>query len=57
MHSETFTKLDGEVEVDATFIGGKARNMHKSKREGKISGTGGRIRQRSWDSWNVVAKS
>ncbi len=26
-------KLGGEVEVDETFIGGKARNMHKSKRE------------------------
>jgi transposase-like protein len=25
-------KLGGEVEVDETFIGGKARNMHKSKR-------------------------
>ena len=24
-------KLGGEVEVDETFIGGKARNMHKSK--------------------------
>src|SRR5258708_25922452 len=26
-------KLGGDVEVDETFIGGKARNMHKSKRE------------------------
>src|SRR5262249_19728116 len=26
-------KLDGEIEVDETFIGGKARNMHKSVRE------------------------
>jgi hypothetical protein len=26
------SKLNGEVEVDETFIGGKARNMHKSKR-------------------------
>jgi len=42
MQSETFTKLDGEVEVDETFIGGKARNMHKAKREEKISGTGGK---------------
>ena len=25
-------KLGGEVEVDETFIGGKARNMHKAKR-------------------------
>lgn len=32
--------LSGEVEVDETFIGGKARNMHKSKREEKITGRG-----------------
>jgi transposase-like protein len=32
--------LGGEVEVDETFIGGKARNMHKSKREAKITGRG-----------------
>jgi transposase-like protein len=29
------SKLGGEVEVDETFIGGKARNMHKSKKRGK----------------------
>jgi transposase-like protein len=33
-------KLAGEVEVDETFIGGKARNMHKGKREEKIKGRG-----------------
>jgi transposase-like protein len=32
----------GEVEADETFIGGKARNMHKSKRERRITGTGGK---------------
>lgn len=32
--------LGGEVEVDETFIGGKAHNMHKSKREAKITGRG-----------------
>jgi len=31
-----------EVEVDETFIGGKARNMHKAERQRKISGTGGK---------------
>ncbi len=35
-------KLSGEVEVDETFIGGKARNMHKEKRERVITGTGGK---------------
>jgi transposase-like protein len=33
MQDEFFgSKLNGEVEVDETFIGGKARNMHKSKK-------------------------
>ena len=35
------SKLGGEVEVDKTFIGGKARNMHLSERKRRISGTGG----------------
>ncbi len=35
-------KLGGEVEADETFIGGKARNMHKSKRERRITSTGGK---------------
>ena len=33
-------KLSGEVEADETFIGGKARNMHLSKRKRRITGTG-----------------
>lgn len=36
-----FDKMTGEVEVDETFIGGKARFMHKGKRAAKITGTGG----------------
>ena len=32
----------GEVEVDETFIGGKARNMHVGKRQRRITGTGGK---------------
>jgi len=33
-------KLGGDVEVDETFIGGKARNMHKSKRRRLSDGVG-----------------
>src|SRR5882724_1659701 len=37
-----FGKLAGEVEVDETFIGGKARNMHIAQRKRRITGTGGK---------------
>jgi transposase-like protein len=40
--TETGGKLGGEVEVDETFIGGKARNMHMDKRAVKVTGTGGK---------------
>lgn len=40
MQTGTFEKLSGQVEADETFIGGKARNMHKSKRSEKITGRG-----------------
>jgi transposase-like protein len=33
--------MGGEVEVDETYIGGKARYMHAGKRAEKIKGTGG----------------
>jgi len=42
MQSGTFEKLSGEIEADETFIGGKARNMHLSKRQRRITGTGGK---------------
>ncbi len=35
-------KLTGEVEIDETFIGQKARNVHKAERAKKITGTGGK---------------
>ena len=35
-------KATGHVEADETFIGGKARNMHASKRARRITGTGGK---------------
>ena len=38
----TINKLSGQIEADETFIGGKARNMHRAKREAKITGTGGK---------------
>jgi len=41
MQDETFgSKLRGEVEADETFIGGKARNMHKDVKARRISGSG-----------------
>jgi transposase-like protein len=40
MQGEDGGMLSGEVEVDETFIGGKARNMHKDKRAEKITGRG-----------------
>jgi transposase-like protein len=42
MQTGSFAKASGRVEVDETFIGGKARNMHKHIREQKITGTGGK---------------
>jgi transposase-like protein len=40
MQTGTFEKASGEFEVDESFIGGLARNMHKNKKA-KITGTGG----------------
>ncbi len=44
MQSGSMMKLGGngggEVEADETFIGGKARNMHLSVRQRRITGTG-----------------
>jgi transposase-like protein len=42
------SKLGGEVEVDETFIGGKARNMHKSKRIRK------NVREDNWGKTIVM---
>src|SRR5271154_5355644 len=39
-HHGTVNKMTGTVEADETFIGGKARNMHKAERARKITGTG-----------------
>jgi transposase-like protein len=40
LHHGSFEKFSGHVEADETFIGGKARNMHVSKRARRITGTG-----------------
>lgn len=40
MQTPTFHKLGGTVEGDETFVGGKAANMHASKRAEKIQGRG-----------------
>lgn len=42
MQTGSFDKFSGTVEADETYIGGKARNMHKAERKRKISGTGGK---------------
>jgi len=42
MQTGSFNKACGQVEVDETFIGQKARNMHKHVRSRKITGTGGK---------------
>ena len=38
MRDETFSMLSGTVEVDETYIGGKARNMHAAQRKATPSG-------------------
>ena len=42
MQTGSFDKFSGEIEADETYIGGKARNMHKRERARKITGTGGK---------------
>jgi hypothetical protein len=42
METGSFLKGEpGDSEADETFIGGLAKNMHKSRRKKKIIGTGG----------------
>jgi hypothetical protein len=41
MADKDFRKLMGVVEVDETFVGGKAKNRHKDKRGSGDGGTGG----------------
>lgn len=41
MEGDDSENLTGEVEADETFVGGEAKNMHKSRRERVITGRGG----------------
>ena len=41
MQRGSLEKLSGHVEIDETYIGGKARNMHRADKARKIHGTGG----------------
>jgi len=41
MSEGTIEKMDGEVEADESYFGGKSKNMHRERRERVISGTGG----------------
>jgi len=43
MQTGTFNKLCGDVEVDETYIGGLARNMHEHKRKHLGSGGAGKV--------------
>jgi ISXO2-like transposase domain/Transposase zinc-ribbon domain len=47
MQDDRGSKLNGEVEADETFIGGKARNMHKSVYERRITGMGQSFRDKT----------
>ncbi|MBI3463883.1 MAG: IS1595 family transposase [Planctomycetes bacterium] len=40
MRTQSFRKIRGEIESDETFIGGKAKNMHRERRERIIQGRG-----------------
>ena len=40
MQTGSFSKFSGVVEIDETFVGGKAANMHPAKRREKIGGRG-----------------
>src|SRR5205085_5460610 len=40
MLNEGLDPLSGKVEVDETYVGGKAKNMHKDRREKVIQGRG-----------------
>ena len=53
-----FTKLDGTVEVDETFIGGKARFMHRDRqRAAAVNGRRPSARSPSWACWTGTGRT
>jgi len=44
---DTLTKLRGVIEADETRIGGKAKNMHKSKRERNVKRSGSHMAEKT----------
>jgi hypothetical protein len=57
MQNGSLEKLSGHVEVDETFIGGLARNMHRSDKPRRIHSTGGSGKVAVMAYSNVTAKS
>ena len=47
MQNGSIMKMGGIVEVDETFIGGKARNMHKTEKAKRNIKTGGMSMRKS----------
>ncbi len=43
MQTQTFAKMSGEVEVDETYIGGKARFMHPDRKDRMMKGRRGGV--------------
>jgi len=57
MHTGSFLKFAGECEVDETFIGGKARNMHMDVKKRRITGSGPVDKPLSWAFLNVATRA
>jgi hypothetical protein len=60
MATGTFQRMSGITEVDDTFIGGLAKNVHRKTRAQRIHGTGGMDKMtvqgaRNRDSGTVTA--
>lgn len=43
MQTQTFAKMSGDVEVDETYIGGKARFMHPDRKDRMMKGRRGGV--------------